>query len=269
MMIKSTFATPEDFKSALHPIEEKDSYWFVFLQDQLLVGDDKSSLPTGHDFCLERTLYIGTWQGKHLFTGEVSVNTLAPSGWIWSELRPLHISFGEEFYSIAGRAKQLINWDRTHKYCGVCGGVTFTRQQERCKECSTCGHLAYPKMAPAIMALVKREGQILLARSPHFPSKMYSVLAGFVDPGETLEQCVIREVREEVGIKVKNVQYFASQPWPFSYSLMIAFTCEWEDGEIDMDPSEIEDAGWFDKLNLPELPSELSLSRTLIKAFLC
>ncbi len=267
-MIIPPFAAPEDFKNALHPIGEGDAYWFIFLEDLLLIEDDKSTLPTKHDFCLKRTIYMGTWQDKHLFAGEVHLDTQPLLGCHWSKLRPLHTSISEEFYSVAGRAMQLLNWDRTHQYCGVCGNVTFTRQKERCKECSSCGHLAYPKMAPAVMALVIRNKQILLARSPHFPPKVYSVLAGFVDPGETLEQCVIREVREEVGIKVKNVRYFASQPWPFSYSLMIAFTCEWEDGEVIMDPLEIEDAAWFDKSNLPELAPKLSLARTLIEFYL-
>jgi len=118
------------------------------------------------------------------------------------------------------------------------------------------------------MALVKRDDRILLARGPHFPEKTYSVLAGFVDPGETLEQCVAREVQEEVGIRVKNIQYFSSQPWPFSYSLMIGFTCEWLEGEINMNPSEIEAAGWFDASNLPKLPSKMSLAHMLIDSYL-
>ena len=268
-MITPAFSAPEGFKNDLHPLEEGETYWFVFSRDLLLVGEDKASLPTSHDFSLQRTLYLGRWQGKHLFAAEVESNTTAPHGWFWSELHPLYASFSEEFYSIAGRARQLIHWDRTHSYCGVCGTATFTRSHERCKECSGCGHLFYPKMAPAVMALVKRGDKILLARSPHFPSKMYSVVAGFVDPGETLEQCVLREVREEVGIEVRNIQYFASQPWPFSYSLMIAFTCDWKEGEIVMDPSEIEEAGWFDHEHLPELPPKLSLARNLIDSFLC
>jgi NAD+ diphosphatase len=114
------------------------------------------------------------------------------------------------------------------------------------------------------MALVKKENKILLARSPHFPEKLYSVLAGFVDPGETLEQCVIREVLEEVGIQVKNLQYFGSQPWPLSHSLMIGFVCEWASGEIQTDPLEIEDAGWFDMAHLPQIPTNISLARALI-----
>jgi NAD+ diphosphatase len=114
------------------------------------------------------------------------------------------------------------------------------------------------------MALVRREDKILLARSPHFPGNMYSILAGYVDLGETLEQCVAREVFEEVGLKVKNIRYFGSQPWPFSHSLLMAFSCEWEAGEIKIDPVEIEDAGWYERDSLPELPPPLSIARLLI-----
>ena len=112
----------------------------------------------------------------------------------------------------------------------------------------------------------KKNNQVLLARGAHFPEKFYSVLAGFVDPGETLEQCVVREVFEEVGLKVKNVCYFGSQPWPFSHSLMIGFTCEWQSGDIQIDPNELTDASWFDDTNLPQLPPSLSLSRIMIDA---
>jgi len=116
------------------------------------------------------------------------------------------------------------------------------------------------------MALVRREGEILLARSPHFPPGMYSALAGFVEPGETLEQCLAREVEEEVGVRVSRIRYFASQPWPFPNSLMIAFVCDWVAGEIRPQAGEIEAANWFKVLHLPKLPSRISIARRLIDA---
>lgn len=230
----------------------------------MLIGNDRSSLPTHHGFVMQRTLYMGTLENKHLFAGEVEAGSNPPPDYRWSHLRTLYTVLNEEHYAIAGLAMQLIHWDRTNQFCGHCGSATFSHQQERCRECPSCGQLAYPKVAPAILALVKRGKQILLARSPHAPGKFYSILAGFVDPGETLEQCVVREVLEEVGIKVKNVRYISSQPWPFSHSLMIGFSCEWESGEIQIDPSEIEDAAWFDLSHLPQLPPQLSLARMLI-----
>jgi len=183
-------------------------------------------------------------------------------------MRELHGILGEEQFAIAGRAYQLIHWDRTNQYCGGCGAVTVHREKERCRECSSCKQLSYPKMAPAIMALVKKNDQILLARGPQFPQNFFSVLAGYVDPGETLEQCVAREVAEEVGIQVKNVQYFGSQPSPFSQALMVGFICDWAAGEIEIDPVEIEVAAWFEKSGLPQLPPHLSLSRMMIDSIL-
>jgi len=266
-MILPPFAAPENFKSAICPPNEGEGDWFIFSKDQLLIGDDKKTLPTHHDFVLQRTLYIGTLKERHLFAGEVEAGTKSPPGWLWSSLRPLYATLNKEHYSIAGRALQLIHWDRANKYCGHCGHATFLREHERCRECKSCGQLAYPKLSIAILALVKRGNQILLARSPQFLEPFYSTLAGFVDPGETLEQCVIREVLEEVGIKVKNVRYFGNQPWPLSYSLMIAFACEWQEGEIQIDPGEITEAAWFDMTNLPYLPPPYSLSRILIDEF--
>lgn len=268
MIIHPPFAAPNDFISALSPQKEGEAFWFIFSSDHLLVSNDKKSVPMNAYFSLKRKIYIGTLNNRHLFAGEAENDQQAPHGWTWSNLRHLYGVINDENYAIAGRAIQLIHWDRAHTYCGCCGQETFIRETERCRECSACGYLAYPKLAPAIMALVKKDNKILLARGSHFPEKFYSVIAGFVDPGETLEQCVIREVFEEVGIRVKNIRYFGSQPWPFSFSLMIAFTCDWQEGEIKIDPLELTDATWFGPDNLPQLPPPLSISRMLIDSYL-
>ncbi len=265
-MINIPFASPEDFTSALHPSGEGKMRWFIFSKEQLLTTDEGKDIPDQIDFILKRKIYVGTLAGQHVFAGEAEELQQIPPGLLWSNLRALFGILSEEYYAIAGRAMQLLSWDRLHQYCGSCGSAMCIRETERCRECLSCGHLAFPKLAPAIMALVKRENKILLARGPHFPEKCYSVLAGYVDPGETLEQCVTREVLEEVGVKVKNVCYFGSQPWPFSQSLMVAFTCDWEEGEISIDPLELTDAGWFDHTNLPQLPPRLSMARMLIDA---
>jgi NAD+ diphosphatase len=169
-------------------------------------------------------------------------------------------------FALAGRAIQLLDWDRSHRYCGRCGTPTEAKAEERARVCPACKLSAYPRIAPAVMALVRREGEILLGRSPHFPPGMYSALAGFVEPGETLEQCLAREVEEEVGVQVSRIRYFASQPWPFPNSLMIAFVCDWSGGEIRPQAGEIEDAKWFNVLQLPKLPSRISIARRLIEA---
>jgi NAD+ diphosphatase len=184
----------------------------------------------------------------------------------WEGLRTLFSVLDDAQFALAGRAVQLVDWDRTHQFCGRCGTATEAKRDERVRVCPSCKLSAYPRVAPAIMALVKRRNEILLARSPHFPPGMYSALAGFAEPGESLEQSLAREVEEEVGVRVNNIRYFASQSWPFPHSLMIAFVCDWESGEVKPQETEIEDAKWFDLLHLPKLPSKISIARRLIDA---
>jgi NAD+ diphosphatase len=187
----------------------------------------------------------------------------------WSGLRALFGALDDTVFALAGRAFQIMDWDRSHQFCGRCGTPTRLKEGERSRQCPSCGQLHYPRIAPAIMALIRRGPEFLLARSPHFPPGMYSALAGFSEPGETLEQTLVREVREEVGIEVANIRYFASQPWPFPHSLMIAFHCDHAGGEITPDPAEIEAADWFAVDRLPQaLPSPISISRRLIDATL-
>jgi NAD+ diphosphatase len=135
-------------------------------------------------------------------------------------------------------------------------------------ECPACRLTAYPRISPAVMVLVERGNDLLLARSPHFKPGVFSALAGFVEPGETLEQCAVREVREEVGIEITNLRYFKSQPWPFPNSLMIAYFADYAGGTITPDPSEIEAADWFSRDALPLLPDPVSIARQLIEAAL-
>jgi NAD+ diphosphatase len=184
----------------------------------------------------------------------------------WEGLRALFTVLDDAHFALAGRAIQLVDWDRSHRYCGRCGTPTEAKPEERARVCPACRFSAYPRLAPAVMALVRREGEILLGRSPHFPPGMYSALAGFVEPGETLEQCLAREVEEEVGVRVSRIRYFDSQPWPFPNSLMIAFVCDWVSGEIRPQAGEIEAANWFKVLQLPKLPSRISIARRLIDA---
>jgi len=161
-----------------------------------------------------------------------------------------------------------VDWDRTHQFCGRCGAPMEAKATERAKLCPRCGLHHFPRLAPAVIVLVERGHALLLARSRHFTQGMYSVIAGFVEPGETLEEAVVREVREETGISIRDIKYFGSQPWPFPHSLMIGFTAAYESGEIVLEDSEIEDAGWFTRDNLPPLPGKISIARRLIDGFL-
>jgi NAD+ diphosphatase len=217
-------------------------------------------------FVPTRTLYVGCLDGTPCWAAEAPAHAIAPPGTGWSGLRSLFTVLEDAQFAVAGRALQLIDWDRTHQFCGRCGTPTMVQNEDRSRVCPSCKLSVYPRIAPAIMALIRKDQHVLLGRSPHFPAGMYSALAGFVEPGETLEQCVAREVEEEVGLKVSRIRYFASQPWPFPHSLMIAFVCDWESGEIRPREGEIEAAHWFDVLQLPKLPSRISISRRLIDA---
>ena len=185
-------------------------------------------------------------------------------------LRGIRSLFGqveEEQIWVAGLANQFVIWNENHRYCGKCGRLTTEKTDERAKACLHCGLVNYPRLSPAVIMAVIKDRQILLAQSQRFHAKFYSVLAGFVEPGETLEECVKREVREEVGIAVKNIRYFGSQPWPFPDSLMIAFTAEYAGGEIEIDNSEILYAGWFTADSLTFIPPKISIARHLIDWF--
>jgi len=289
-MAEMPFMAPPEFTGAVQPPQAgaaQARLWFVFRGDQLLVelgppdprpSDDprvpqrpafarlpllKNNNPLWSDSA--RTLYLGGLGGTECWTAEVGGGE-APPGFGWAGLRSLFTVLEDAHFALAGRALQLLEWDRSHQYCGRCATPTVASAEERVRVCPACKLSVYPRVAPAVMALVKRGRELLLGRSPHFPPGMFSALAGFVEPGETLEQCVARELAEEVGVRVANLRYFASQPWPFPHSLMIAFVCDWASGELRPQEGEIEAADWFDVLQLPKLPSKISIARRLIDA---
>jgi NAD+ diphosphatase len=185
-------------------------------------------------------------------------------------LRRLWGALDDAAWRLAGRAFQVVEWDRDHRFCGRCGTATRRGDKpgELARNCPSCGLQHYPRISPAAIVLIQDGDRLLLARSPHFAPGVYSTIAGFVDPGESLEETVVREVREEVGVELRNVRYFDSQPWPFPHSLMVGFTAEYAGGEIVIDPTEIEDARWFTPHDLPKLPAPLSIARRLIDSFL-
>ncbi len=182
------------------------------------------------------------------------------------DLRSLMGALDEELLKVAGIASQVLDWDRNHQFCGRCGGPTLASERERARSCPSCKLTFYPRISPAIIVGVHRDGRILLAHNRrHRGSRpMFSVLAGFVEPGESLEECVRREVAEEVGLELGEIRYFASQPWPFPDSLMVGFTAEYRSGEIRVDGVEIMEASWFAPESLPPIPPPGTIARQII-----
>jgi NAD+ diphosphatase len=183
-------------------------------------------------------------------------------------LRELFPVLGERRWFAAGRAVQIAEWASTHRFCGRCATPTVRVEGERCMKCPSCLLTAYPRIAPAVIVLVTRGDEALLARGARFPRPFYSTLAGFVEVGESLEETVAREIREEVGVEVTDVRYFGSQPWPFPHSLMVGFNAAWAGGDVRVDPTEIIDAQWFRRDTLPIIPPKPSIARRLIDSWL-
>ncbi|TCO79965.1 NAD(+) diphosphatase [Marinisporobacter balticus] len=255
--------------------ENNSAFWFIFRDNMLLIklNTSTAAIPHMKDLSLLnlspiRKQYLGKIDNDPCYSVELPINTSAPADMEFIDLRQLYGLMQEDFFWIAGRAIQIMNWDKTHQYCGQCATPTHTKANEYAKVCPQCGLINYPRICPAIIVAIVKDNQLLLAQGTRFTSPFYSVLAGFVEPGENLEACVKREVLEEVGIKVKNISYFGSQPWPFPNSLMVAFTAEYDGGEIVIDETEIKDAGWFKASMLPPIPSSISISRKLIDWFI-
>jgi len=251
-------------------------HWFIFCGGKLLVTGAPES-PAAPGIALgERPplpvtdrYFIGMLDGVACWAASC-YDIEPPVGFAFEALRGLFNRLPDSLLAVAGRGAQVIEFHRTHRHCGVCAAPTKIDDCGRARRCQACGEIAYPCIAPAMMVLVKRDigdrRELLLARGARFATPIYSALAGFVEPSESIEDCVRRETFEEVGVRVRNLRYFGSQSWPFPHSLMIAFTADHESGEIVCEAGEIVDARWFPLDSLPELPSRLSIARRLISA---
>jgi NAD+ diphosphatase len=265
------------FLSAVDPpAEPSGTAWgFTFHEDHLLVIEDgeRARVPSLRDLD-ERGLvvahqhYLGLLEDRQCYAVDLAPEVALPSGMALHGLRSLYGRLDEDHFALAGRAVQILTWDRTHRFCGRCGTPTEPMAGERGKHCPACGLTAFPRLSPAVIVLVSRPGQVLLARGRQFPEGMYSTPAGFVEPGESLEEAVQREIAEEVGVSVRDIRYFGSQPWPLPHQMMIGFTATWEAGEIRIDENELADARWFTRDAMPRIPPRMSISRALIDAFL-
>lgn len=217
---------------------------------------------------LKSAQYLGRLEGRHCYGLHLPPQAKLPGGLELLGLRALILEGNDLASALAGQAFQLLEWERTHRFCGSCGAPTTPHAADRAVECAECRIVCYPRISPVMMALVHRgngaSGELLLTRKPNYAPGRYTVVAGFVEAGESLEQCLAREVKEEIGVDIREPRYFGSQPWPFPNSLIMAFSAEWAGGEVDPDPAELEDAQWFSIDALPELPEPVHISRQLI-----
>jgi NAD+ diphosphatase len=201
-------------------------------------------------------------------TTDFSPQELSTKGYKTSPVKPFLAEVGVDIQSQLIRAYHWLNWHKQSTFCSQCATLLEYKINTPEKKCPTCNISVFPRFSPAVMVLIQKGDQLLLARSPHFKPDFYSAIAGFIDIGETAEQAAHREVKEELGLEITDLEYFATQTWPFPDSFMIAFKANYLRGEINMDANEIEDAQWFSAHDLPMLPLSASIARHLIDSAL-
>jgi NAD+ diphosphatase len=267
--------TPASFTPLVAPPPEsqaQDPLSFIFHTGRLLVREADLALPgrgavAGLALDPQALQPVGLLDGRYCQAGWVEDEARIPEGYIWRGLRSLLPELDETLLGVAARAVQVAEWARTHRFCGACGSGTARLDHERCFKCTNCGHMAYPRISPAMMVLIRKGDSVLLALHTQSAVKRFVPLAGFLEAGESVEEAVHREVFEEVGLRVQNLRYFGSQSWPFPHSLMIAFTADYLDGEIRTDPNEILEARWFGPDDeWPERVPHVSVSSVLVDA---
>lgn len=255
---------------------EADAEWLIVShRNRLLIcaGKPWAPLPAAQvevtGFTFVQRHYLGTFRGGHCFVAESEAEAVTDANTFeWSTLYSQLDSISNELFELAGRALQITRWYADHQFCGRCGAATRGAVSDRARVCTRCALRFYPRIAPCVICLVQKDTSCLLARSSRHPSGLYSTLAGFIEPGESAEQALRREILEEVNLGVKNIQYFGSQPWPFPGQLMLGFTAEHDTGEIRVDGQEIVEARWYSAHNLPLVPPESTLSGRLIRHFI-
>ena len=269
-------AAPTTFIRAYPPSEPAfgPAIWLPFFKGELLVPSAENEVRLHHgsrasveDLNLSEPIYLGTLAGVPCLAAEADPDPEVPEGWEAISLRALFGQVGDAEYAIAGYASQMLYWRRTSGFCPVCGHRTEPKEGDWGRRCPECGHVAYPHVTPATLILIHDGPRLLLGHKPGWGTR-YSILAGFAEPGESLEECVHREVGEEVGLQIDDLAYAGSQPWPYPHQLMIGFTACYVSGEIQVDGEEIDHAAWFTPDSLPDLPPNVSLSRQMIDHWL-
>lgn len=249
--------------------------WFPFQKDHMIVQrrDEGAALLEGDEESLfasvahTNVLYLGTLDGRVCMACEIDEEATLPAGWRGLNIRELFAYLPEATYAIVGYAFQILRWQHISRFCPVCATPTESLPGSWGRVCPHCGHSSYPPVIPAIIVLVHKDDSILMAHKRGW-GKRYGLIAGFVEPGESLEECVRREIYEEAGLEVDEIMYAASQPWPFPSQVMIGFTAHYAGGTAHADEDELDEVVWFTKDNLPQLPPPLSLAYTLVNAWL-
>jgi NAD+ diphosphatase len=269
-MTLTMLQTPATFTPLIERQEHDNPLSFLFYDGKLLLREHDLALPDAGMLAAlgvpaQRMQPLGLLDGRYAQTGWLDSEAL-PEGYAWHSLRALFAA-DESLLGLAARAAQVTEWARTHRFCGACGSPTEQASGERCFKCPGCGHMAYPRISPAMMVLIRKGDAVLLALHAKSAATRFVPLAGFLEAGESVEEAVHREVFEEVGLRVHNLRYFGSQSWPFPHSLMIAFTADYLDGDIRIDPNEIVEARWFGPGDeWPERVPHVSISSVLVDA---
>ena len=261
MIEKSLYENYEiDFDEKITP--NSDDYLFVFNENRELYLDNDKNLPTSSvEFNVNFCFYIGNYKGRKAFVVNVeSDESFYPLFYVYE--------FDHDLYHIAGKAVLVNDWYVSHRFCGRCGTPTQLDEKDMMLKCPECGQNHYPRIAPAIIVAIRNDGELLMAQHSYHYTIRYALIAGFVEPGESIEEAVHREVLEEVGIKIKNLKYMKSQSWPFPNSLMLGFTAEYESGDIKVDGDEIVKAKWFKKDEIIRYASDISISDWLVQNFI-
>lgn len=246
---------------------------FIFRGNELLLGDANMGFPDASacsaiGVAADALSPVWLTSDCEHFCTHVGPDVEAPAGFAFHKLRAVLANLGEHA-ALVSRAFQVSEWVRTHRYCGVCATPMRKSSKELCFHCPGCGFAAYPRVSPAMMVLIKRGDEILLARHSVHATARYTALAGFVEAGENIEEAIHREVMEEVGLRVRDIRYFGSQSWPFPHSLMIAYTAEYDGGVLRIQEDELDDARWFGPGDaLPPIPAVESIAGKLLRAHL-
>ena len=251
---------------------DQPAYWIVFQRDQIVVLNQQTqvNVSTRRELLLDDAhfsdvLKVAEVDNLPCLVVDLGHESLPSEQHQTVSLRSVMMNSDARLFEALARAWQVTLFLRTHRFCGQCGSRMQRIDWELATQCSRCSHRCYPRISPCVIVAIRKDKQILLAQGTRHTNGMYSTLAGFVESGETLEQAVHREVFEEVGIRVTNLRYFSSQPWPFPHSLMVGFLADYAGGEITPEPKEIADAKWFDADKLPLIPPTFSIAGHLIQ----